>query len=125
MLEQRPDLVRELTFDFYRTRNGEIPVGETKPYIRQPVFSAKDGYFTGRSSGTKVMQAQDLPGVPKLTSAQLEANALYLKLAQELSLDMELRAGDITYVNCHVTLHARTDFDDGGTEGPLFQTGGQ
>jgi hypothetical protein len=112
MLERRPDLVQELTFHFYRTRNGEIPVGETKPYIRQPVFSAKDGYFTGRSSGTKVMQAQDLPGVPKLTDAQLEANALYLRLAQELSLDMELEAGDITYVNCHVTLHARTDFED-------------
>ena len=112
MLEQRPDLVKELTFHFYRTRNGEIPAGETKPYIRQPVFSAKDGYFTGRSSGTKVMQAQELPGVPKLTSAQMEANALYLKLAQELSLDMELQAGDITYVNCHVTLHARTDFED-------------
>ncbi len=112
MLRRRPDLVKELTFDFYRTRNGEIPVGETKPYIRQPVFSIKDGYFTGRSSGTKVMQAQDLPGVPKLTAAQLEANDLYLGLASELSLDLDLRAGDITYLNCHVTLHARTDFED-------------
>lgn len=112
MLKLRPDLVEELTFHFYRTRNGEIPLGETKLYIRQPVFSVKDGYFTGRSSGTKVMQAQDLPGVPKLTPAQLEANALYLRLAQDLSLDMELQAGDITYVNCHVTLHARTDFED-------------
>jgi hypothetical protein len=112
MLKRRPDLVSELTFDFYRTRNGEIPKGETKPYIRQPVFSVKEGYFTGRSSGTKVMQAQDLPGVPKLTAAQLEANDLYLELASELSLDLELEAGDITYLNCHVTLHARTDFVD-------------
>ncbi len=112
MLKRRPDLVDELTFHFYRTRNGEIPVGETEPFIRQPVFSVKDGYFTGRSCGLKVIQAQDLPGVPKLTARQSEANALYLDLSDELALDMALEAGDITYVNCHVTLHARTDFED-------------
>ena len=112
LLKRRPDLARELTWEFYRTRNGEIPVGETEPWIRQPIFSVKDGFFTARSPGTKVMQAQDLPGVPKLTPAQLEANALFLKLAHELSLDMALEAGDITYVNCHVTFHARTDYED-------------
>jgi hypothetical protein len=112
MLKRRPDLVKELTFEFYRTRNGEIPVGETKPYIRQPIFSVKDGYFTGRSAGLKIEQAQALPGVPKLTPAQIEAMELYLDLASEFSLDLDLQPGDITYVNCHVTLHARTDFED-------------
>lgn len=112
MLKRRPDLVNELTFEFYRTRNGEIPVGETKPYIRQPIFSVKDGYFTGRSAGLKIDQAQALPGVPKLTAAQQEAMDLYLNIASEFSLDLDLQQGDITYVNCHVTLHARTDFED-------------
>jgi hypothetical protein len=112
MLRRRPDLVEELTFEFFRTRNGEIPAGETKPYIRQPIFSVQDGYFTGRSAGLKIEQAQALPGVPKLTAAQNEAMALYLELASELSLDLDLKPGDITYVNCHVTLHARTDFED-------------
>jgi TfdA family taurine catabolism dioxygenase TauD len=112
MLKRRPELVNELTFEFYRTRNGEIPVGETKPYIRQPIFSIQDGYFTGRSAGLKIDQAQALPGVPKLTPAQLEAMDLYLNIASEFSLDLDLQPGDITYVNCHVTLHARTDFED-------------
>jgi hypothetical protein len=112
MLKRRPDLVKEMTFEFYRTRNGEIPVGETLPYIRQPIFSVKDGYFTGRSAGLKIEQAQALPGVPKLTPAQVEALDLYLQLASEFSLDLDLQPGDITYVNCHVTLHARTDFED-------------
>ena len=112
ILKRRPELVKELTFDFYRTRNGEIPVGETLPYIRQPIFSFKDGYFTGRSAGLKIDQAQKLPGVPKLTAMQQEAMDLYLNIASEFSLDLDLQAGDITYVNCHVTLHARTDFED-------------
>jgi hypothetical protein len=50
--------------------------------------------------------------VPKLTAAQLEAIDLYQKLASELAIDIEFERGDMSYANSHVTLHARTKFED-------------
>jgi hypothetical protein len=112
MLRRRPDLVGELTFRFYRSRRGEIPPGETEPWTRQPVFSVKDGYFAARGATGTLMRTQKLPGVPKLTDKQLEAIQLYGKLSEELAIDLDFRQGDISYVFNHVTLHARTDYED-------------
>jgi hypothetical protein len=112
MLSQRPDLVQELTWRFYRSRNGEIPPGESEPWTRQPIFSVADGYFAARGPSTAVYRAQKFPGVPPLTDKQKEAIKTFETLADELALDIDLERGDITYVMCHVTQHSRTDFED-------------
>lgn len=112
MLKRRPELVKELTFRFYRARNGEIPPGEIHPYTRQPLFSITDGYFAARGASAAIAKGQKLEGVPPLTEAQEEAIAMYKALAEELYIDIEFQLGDITYVNNHTTLHSRTAFED-------------
>ncbi len=117
MLKRRPDLARELTWDFYRTRTGEIPAGETSPWFRKPIFSVEDGYFTARGASLALNRAQGLPGVPDLTEAQVEAIAMFQSVSAEVALDLPLEQGDVTYCNCHVTLHARAAYEDWPDEG--------
>ncbi len=113
MLKRRPDLAEALEFHFYMTRRGEIPGGDSEPWARLPVFSVQDGYFTARgASKTGITRAQDLPGVPKLTPAQVEAIDMYQQIANELAIDVEFQPGDMSFAFSHVTLHARTEFED-------------
>ena len=113
MLKRRPELAEALTFHFYMSRRGEIPAGETEPWFRQPVFSVKDGYFSARgASATGIVRAQELPGVEKLTPEQRESIDVYQEFANELSLDIDFQPGDMSYAQSHVTLHARTEFED-------------
>ncbi len=112
MLRRRPDLVKELTFRFYRARKGELPPGVTEPWVRQPIFSVKDGYFAARGASAAIAKGQKLPGVPPLTAAQQEAIEMYRALADEIAIDIDFQPGDISYVNNHVTLHSRTEFED-------------
>jgi hypothetical protein len=112
MLKRRPELAKELAWDFYRTRTGEIPAGETSPWFRQPIFSVEDGHFTARGASLALNRAQGLPGVPDLTEAQRDAIKMFQTLSAEVALDLPLQQGDVTYCNCHVTLHGRANFED-------------
>lgn len=111
MLKRRPDYARELEFHFYRSRRGEIPPG-LEPFHRQPVFSVTEGYFSARGASSTIKRAQNIPGVPKLTEAQKEAIAYYQALAGELSLQILWQPGDISFVLNHVSLHARSAYED-------------
>ncbi len=112
MLARRPELAEALTFYFYRTRRDEIPKGVTKAWFRQPIFSVQDGYFAARGASNTILRAMDLPDVPPLTDDQREAVAYYQELANELAIDVDFEPGDIEYAQSHVTLHARTPFED-------------
>jgi hypothetical protein len=112
MLRRRPDLVKEYDFSFYRSRKGEIPVGDEKPWNRQRIFNFTDGYFAARGVGASVFKAQDLPGVPEFTDAQKEALDLYDTLTKELAVPIRFERGDIFFLLNHVTLHSRTDYED-------------
>ena len=111
MLKRRPDLVNELTWKFYRSRSDDISPGET-PYIRQGIFNYQDGYFAARGVSANIAKAQNLPGVPKFTAAQVEALDMFKALAPELSMDVDLQQGDMSFVLNHVTLHSRSEFED-------------
>ncbi len=111
MLKRRPDLVQELTFRFYRSRRGDVPPG-AEPWMRQPIFSVKDGYFAARGASSAIRRAQSLPGVPPMTEAQKEAIAFYQALASELAVEIDFEPGDISYVLNHVALHARSRYED-------------
>ncbi len=112
MLARRPDLANELSFRFYHTLRGELPPGQTRPWGRKPVVSVKDGYFAARGASSTIKRAQDLPGVPKLTPAQAEAIRMYQAISSEFALEIDFEPGDISYVNNHVTLHARSAYQD-------------
>ncbi len=111
MLELRPDLVEELTKDFYWTRHGEVPPGK-EPWFIQPVFCFHDGYFCARGASGYIRKAQALPGVPPFTPAQIEAIAFYQKTADQCAADIPFEEGDIQFLHNHVILHSRRAFED-------------
>ena len=111
MLERRPDLVKVLTEDFYRSRSGEVSPGEL-PYFKQPIFSFTDGYFSATGVGAVIDKAQQLPGVPKFTPAQKEAVEVYRQTVEECALDIDFQRGDIQFLNNFVMLHTRREYED-------------
>jgi hypothetical protein len=111
MLDRRPDLVNVLTEDFYRSRSGEISPGEL-PYLKQPIFSFIDGYFSATGAGAVIDKAQQISGVPKFTAAQKEALELYRCTVEECALDIDFQRGDIQFLNNFVMLHTRREYED-------------
>jgi hypothetical protein len=111
MLERRPDLVKVLTEDFYRSRSGEISPGDL-PYFKQPIFSFTEGYFSATGVGAVIDKAQKLPGVPKFTPAQQEAVEVYRQTVDESALDIDFQRGDIQFLNNFVMLHTRRGYED-------------
>jgi Taurine catabolism dioxygenase TauD, TfdA family len=111
MLKSRPDLVKVLTEDFYRSRSGEVSPGEL-PYFKQPIFSFTEGYFSATGMGAVIDKAQDLPGVPKFTPAQKEAVESYRQTVDECALDIDFQRGDIQFLNNFVMLHTRREYED-------------
>ncbi len=112
MLASRPDLVKVLTEDFYRSRSGEVSSGDL-PYFKQPIFSFTEGYFSATGVGAVIDKAQQLPGVPKFTPAQKEAVEVYRQTVEESALDIDFRRGDIQFLNNFVMLHTRREYEDG------------
>lgn len=110
MLEQRPDLVQVLTQDFYRARTEMNPGQE--PWVKQPMFSFHQGYFSAIGAGIAVDRAQALPGVPPLTPLQKEAIEVYRQVVHECAADIPFRPGDVQLLNNYVTLHTRRGFED-------------
>jgi hypothetical protein len=111
MLDDRPDLVRELVNDLYRSKKGDVNPGEL-PWFKQPIFSFCDGYFSAIGVGSAIDKAQDLPGVPPFTAAQKEAIQLYRQLAEESLVDIPFLPGDVQFLNNYVALHTRRQYED-------------
>lgn len=111
MLAKRPDLVAELSKDFYWTRHGEVPPGK-EPWYRQPVFCFENGYFSARGVSNYIRKAQGLPGVPPFTAAQEEAMALFCETVAKCSVDLDFESGDIQFLHNNVILHSRTAYED-------------
>jgi hypothetical protein len=111
MLERRPDLVKELTGDFYRSRGGEFTPGED-PWFKQPIFAFTEGYFSSSGIGMAVEKAQGLPGVPPYTPAQKEAVQVYRATVDECAQDIDFHPGDVQFLNNFVMLHTRREYQD-------------
>ncbi|MDB5761673.1 MAG: hypothetical protein JWQ21_668 [Herminiimonas sp.] len=111
MLERRPDLVKVLTEDFYRSRKGDVNPGE-EPWYKQPIFSFREGYFSATGAGSAIDKAQGLPGVPPLSPAQQEAVRVYREVAEESLADIPFKPGDVQFLNNYVALHTRRDYED-------------
>ncbi len=111
MLARRPDLVEELSKDFYWTRHGEVPPGQP-PWYTQPVFCFAQGYFSARGVSAFILKAQGLPGVPPFTPLQKEAMALYREIVPQCAADIPFEQGDIQFLHNHVILHSRNAFED-------------
>jgi hypothetical protein len=113
MRRRRPDLARVLFAPIETDRRGEVPAGQ-EPFFRIPVFNWHGGLLSTVYHRPYIESARRFPGVPSLTPEQIEALDLFDALAEDPALHfcMELRAGDIQFVNNHTLLHDRTAFED-------------
>jgi len=113
ILRRRPDLLEVMYQPFWWSWQGQEPPGAL-PYYPQPIFTSWGGKFACRYVRTHIHSAQRFEEVPRLTGAQLEAMELFnaLSISPEFSYGMMFEPGDIQLLNNHVTLHARSEFED-------------
>jgi hypothetical protein len=111
VLRRRPDLIDVFYADWYNSRQGDEAPGEARAYPK-PIFGFCGGHFTGMFSPAYIQTAQHFPEVPRLSSRQEEALALFGALADELVLNMTFEPGDIQLLNNHLIYHARTNYED-------------
>lgn len=113
LVHSRPDLARVLLEDFHRTRWGEIPAGKVA-WSSGPIFAPSEGRMVASYVRSAIYKGQAIPGVPKLTTQQIEALDHLDALAADpaLHLDMTLEPGDIQMVSNHFVLHSRTAYED-------------
>ena len=111
MVIERPDLVEELTGNFYFTRHGEIPPG-ADPWKIQPVIGFAKGYFSARGASHYIFKGQSIPGVPKLTERQIEALKYYRAVVEECAVNLVFEQGDIQLLHNNVIQHSRRAFTD-------------
>ncbi|OAL29917.1 hypothetical protein AYO22_01823 [Fonsecaea multimorphosa] len=115
---RRPDLLKVLYEDFYWSWKGNSPPG-AGPYYKIPIFSEEGGRFSCRYIPPHIFTAQEeYPELPRLTEQQKEAIMLIQQIANEekFHFGMMFEPGDIQFLNNHITLHARTEFEDGDTD---------
>jgi hypothetical protein len=112
MLDRRPDLVKVLCEDYYRSRAADVLGSGLQPWYKQPIFSFTDGFFSATGAGIAIDKAPTLAGVPPLTAVQKEAIDVYRKTVEECAVDIEFKPGDIQFLNNFVTLHTRREYRD-------------
>src|SRR5687768_4888559 len=111
MLESRPDLVKVLTDDFYRSRMGEVAPGQ-EPWYRMPIFCFDAGQFYSVGGGIRLEHAYSLPGVPAMSAAQKEALELYKNTIRQCAAEIPFIPGDVQFLNNYVTMHTRRAYED-------------
>lgn len=113
MLAERPELYEALAQGLRHHRRGEHAPGEPPVSEPIPVFSFHDGLMHCVYDRNQSLWAADA-GV-EIAPRQIEAmDRLDAVLARPaLQLHMDLRVGDIQYVNNFTILHARTAYRDG------------
>jgi hypothetical protein len=116
ILKRRPDLVEVLLRDFWRSRPEDEDGGPGGGVFKMPVFGIRDGKLTSQYSRTFVEQAQEYPGVPRLTAEQIAAMDLLAEVAEEVCLYAPFSPGDLQLLNNHVVFHGRTAYEDDPTQ---------
>lgn len=112
MLEQRPELLEHLFHDYVRVWPSSTDNPNEHPTFALPVFGMRDGKITSQYTRTAVEQAQELPGVPRLSAEQDEALSLHAAIAEATCLRTDFQPGDIQFVNNHSVYHSRSAFED-------------
>lgn len=111
LLRRRPELIDVLAQPYCWSKHAEVDSGE-KGFYESPVFNFLDGNLC-TSFGPKHMEkGHALPDAPEMTAPQEEAIRAAEEVCEELHFAMELRRGDIQFLNNSVALHTRTAFED-------------
>jgi alpha-ketoglutarate-dependent taurine dioxygenase len=110
---ERPDLAERLLQPYHFSRQQEQAADEA-PFYPNPIFDTRDGLLFSKWNRNRVRSAQQIEGVPALTPMRQAALDALDEILRRPSVmyDMYLRPGDMQILNNHVTLHARTEFED-------------
>jgi hypothetical protein len=112
LVEARPDLARLLYAPWWcDRRTGDGP----DSFYQQPVYAVgADGRLSTRYGPDYMRSAQRGAHVPPLGAEQLEALETLDQLNHDprFLLAMDLRPGDLQFLNNHVILHSRTAYED-------------
>ena len=107
-----PDLAQVLYQPWWRDmRTGDGP----DSFGQSPVYARDDRGRLSVSYGPDyIRSAQRAAHVPPLSPAQLEAMAVLDQLNSDprFSVTMDLRPGDMQFLNNHIILHSRTAYED-------------
>jgi hypothetical protein len=110
MLSEDPAAAAALYQPFHFHMAGGHVEGLPATFVA-PIFSRHQGRFSVRYVRHTLLETQEVTGVP-LPAAVLGAFDLIETIADALSVDMELRPGDLQIVNNHTVLHSRTSYTD-------------
>ncbi len=111
LIRRRPELLDTLCGDFCWSMMGEVDEGES-PYYTSPIFNFIDGYLCTSFGPVHIRKGHDLPETPDLTPAQSESVRVMEAICEDLHFSMELKAGDMQFLNNMVALHTRNGFED-------------
>jgi Taurine catabolism dioxygenase TauD, TfdA family len=108
----RPDLAEVLYQPWWQDRrSGDGP----DSFFQSPVYTVNSrGRLSVSYGPDSIRSAQRGARVPPLSPAQLEAMEVLDRLNGDprFVLTMDLRAGDMQFLNNHVILHSRTEYED-------------
>ena len=111
--KERPDLLVVLQKKFPYNRH-VVDRGNTTPYVMQPIFSQKNGFFACSYLRVLIDRADKDKDCPNLTPIQREALD-YLDFVcerTELQKRLTMQKGEILMLNNWTLLHRRTAFED-------------
>jgi hypothetical protein len=111
LLDRSPSSVQLLGKPLCWTKHGEVNLGEPGFY-ESAVFSVLDDMLCTSFGPKHIYKGHDLPDAPDLTLQQRSAIGLAEEIAEELHYEMELRQGDMQFLNNYVVLHTRTAYQD-------------
>ncbi|MGI9355655.1 MAG: TauD/TfdA family dioxygenase [Rhizobiaceae bacterium] len=111
LVREHPDMAQALSEPLCWTKHGEHSVEEL-PYYESPVFNALGGKLCTSFGPKHILKGHDLPGTPDLTDLHRQAIETAENIANRNRLEMELKPGDMQFLNNYVTLHTRSAFVD-------------
>ncbi len=113
ILRRDPDLVDRLYEPFpYNRQSEEAP--DEPPFYMAPIYSLQDGHFAARYIRNHIRSSQLRGDTPRLSQRDHRALDVIQELAEtdEFRFDMVLEQGDMQFLNNHVMIHSRTQFED-------------
>jgi hypothetical protein len=118
MVRETPELVAELYKPQPYDYRGEQPAGGPSWY-ELPVFTEWDGRLFVRCIPPYILASQRHEDAPRLTPLAKQALARVVELADDPShhVKMELRPGDMQFINNYHVMHGRTAYEDDAAEG--------
>lgn len=110
---ERPDL-HDILKQNFPLKKHVVDSGNPKPFVMQPIFSEKEGFFACSYLRVLIDRAHEDKNCPSLTPRQLEAIDYFDQVCEreELQTRFTMKRGEILLLNNWTLLHRRTAFTD-------------